>query len=184
MFSGDESRRGRGCDADVQWRRVAATPWLRRGYSAETSRGDTAAATDLVETGARLRYNAKIKEHGLESMRVINEVDAAGRLVEKGARRGARLGSSPTVHEKSKYYGPPRREHRLRGGSRRRRGARRGYSEGDRTRGAHGVSAAASTRPLVGVYGNPSKTKWQARYFAARVFRRRVAATPRLPRRG
>jgi len=52
-------------------------------------------------------------------MRVINEVDAAGRLVEKGARRGARLGSSPTVHEKSKYYG---------------------------------------------VYGNPSKTKWQARF--------------------
>ena len=27
-----------GCDADIPWRRVAATPWLRRGYSAETSR--------------------------------------------------------------------------------------------------------------------------------------------------
>ena len=39
-FRGDESRRRRGCDADILRRRVAATPWLRRGNSAETRRGD------------------------------------------------------------------------------------------------------------------------------------------------
>ena len=37
-----ESRRRRGCDVDIPWRRVAATPRLLRGNS--------------VETGARLRY--------------------------------------------------------------------------------------------------------------------------------
>ena len=42
-FCGDESRRRRGCDVDIQWRRVAATPRLRRGYSVEISRGDAAA---------------------------------------------------------------------------------------------------------------------------------------------
>ena len=35
---GDESRRRRGCDVDIPWRRVAVTPRLRRGYSLETSR--------------------------------------------------------------------------------------------------------------------------------------------------
>ena len=45
IFSGDESRRRRGRDVDIQRRRVAATPRPRRGYSVETSRGDAAAAT-------------------------------------------------------------------------------------------------------------------------------------------
>ena len=35
IFSGDESRQRRGRDADIPWRRVAATPRPRRGYSAE-----------------------------------------------------------------------------------------------------------------------------------------------------
>ena len=41
-------------DADIPWRRVAATPRLRRGYSVETSRGDAAAATRTF--GAHHRY--------------------------------------------------------------------------------------------------------------------------------
>ena len=36
--SEDGSRRRRGCHVDIPWRRVAATPRLRRGYSAETTR--------------------------------------------------------------------------------------------------------------------------------------------------
>ena len=50
----DESRRRRGYDVDIPWRRVAATPWLRRGYSVEeTNRGD-AGRGNSVETGARI----------------------------------------------------------------------------------------------------------------------------------
>ena len=45
IFSGDESRRRRGRDADVPWPRVAAAPRLGRGYSVATSRGDAAAGT-------------------------------------------------------------------------------------------------------------------------------------------
>ena len=45
IFCGDQSRRRRGRDADILWRRVAATPRPRRGDSVETSRGDAAAAT-------------------------------------------------------------------------------------------------------------------------------------------
>ena len=37
-LSEDGSRRRRGRDVDIQWRRVAATPRPRRGYSVETSR--------------------------------------------------------------------------------------------------------------------------------------------------
>ena len=44
IFHGDESRRRRGRDVDIPWRRVAATPRPQRGYSVETSRGDAAAA--------------------------------------------------------------------------------------------------------------------------------------------
>jgi len=39
------SRRRRGCDVDIPWRRVAAPPRLRRGHSVQTSRGAAAAAT-------------------------------------------------------------------------------------------------------------------------------------------
>ena len=35
----------RPCDVDTPWRRIAATPRLRRGYIVETGRGDAAAAT-------------------------------------------------------------------------------------------------------------------------------------------
>ena len=45
--------RGDECDADIPWRRVAATPRVRRGYSAETSRGDAAGATRLVRGDER-----------------------------------------------------------------------------------------------------------------------------------
>ena len=41
-----ESRRRRGCDVDIPWRRAAATPRPRRGYSAETNRGDLTAPSD------------------------------------------------------------------------------------------------------------------------------------------
>ena len=33
LFRGDESRRRRGCNVDIPWRRVAATPRLQREYS-------------------------------------------------------------------------------------------------------------------------------------------------------
>ena len=39
------SPRCRGCDADIPRRGVAATPWPRRGNSAERSRGDAVAVT-------------------------------------------------------------------------------------------------------------------------------------------
>ena len=45
LFHGDESRGRRGCAVDISWRRAAGAPRLRRGYSAETSRGDAAPAT-------------------------------------------------------------------------------------------------------------------------------------------
>ena len=38
-------RRRRGCDAEIPWGHVVATPRLRRGDSVATSRGDAAAAT-------------------------------------------------------------------------------------------------------------------------------------------
>ena len=41
IFHGDASRRRRGWDMDIPWRRVAAT--ARRGYSTETRRGDATA---------------------------------------------------------------------------------------------------------------------------------------------
>ena len=41
-FLGDESRRRRGCDVDIPWRRVATPPRLRRENCVETSRGDAA----------------------------------------------------------------------------------------------------------------------------------------------
>ena len=44
-YFSDESRRRRGCDVDVPWRRVAAPPRLRRGCSVEKSHGAAAAAT-------------------------------------------------------------------------------------------------------------------------------------------
>ena len=43
--SADGSQRRRGYDVDSPWRRVAAAPRLRRRYSVETGRGDTAVAT-------------------------------------------------------------------------------------------------------------------------------------------
>ena len=45
IFRGDGSRRRRGGDVDLPWRRIAATPRRRRGSSVETDRGDAAAAT-------------------------------------------------------------------------------------------------------------------------------------------
>ena len=51
IFRGDESPRRRGCDADIPWRYVAATPRLRRGHSVETPRRGSS-----VETAARRRY--------------------------------------------------------------------------------------------------------------------------------
>ena len=42
------SRRRRGYDVDIPWRRVAATPRLRRGYSVGMGRGDAAATTWTV----------------------------------------------------------------------------------------------------------------------------------------
>ena len=39
IFRGAGSRRRRGCDADIPWRRVAAAPRLRRGCSVATGRG-------------------------------------------------------------------------------------------------------------------------------------------------
>ena len=54
-FHGDESRRRRGCHVDIPWRPVAATPWLRRGYSVETSRGGAVAATWIVRGDESLR---------------------------------------------------------------------------------------------------------------------------------
>ena len=45
IFRGDESRRRRGRDVDLPWRRVEATPRPRREQSVEASRGDAAAAT-------------------------------------------------------------------------------------------------------------------------------------------
>ena len=41
MFREDESRQRRGCDVDIQWSRVAATPRPRRGYSGESGRGSS-----------------------------------------------------------------------------------------------------------------------------------------------
>ena len=46
------SRRRRGCDVDIPWRRVAATPRLRRVLG-RRFRGDDVCS---VESGARLRY--------------------------------------------------------------------------------------------------------------------------------
>ena len=67
-FRGDESRRCRGCYVNIPWRRVAATPWLPREYSVETSRGDAAAATgdgrgrdvQIRSRPARLRYESYV----------------------------------------------------------------------------------------------------------------------------
>ena len=47
IFRGDGSRRRRGCDADIPWRRVAVTPRLRRGHSVETGRGDAGDRTRI-----------------------------------------------------------------------------------------------------------------------------------------
>ena len=44
IFRGGESRRHRGQDVDSPWRRVAAAPWLRRGYSVERPRDGTGTA--------------------------------------------------------------------------------------------------------------------------------------------
>ena len=45
----------RAADVDIPWRRVGATPRPRRGRSAETSRGDAAAATRIVRGDASRR---------------------------------------------------------------------------------------------------------------------------------
>ena len=50
IFRGDGSRRRGGGDGDIPWRRVAATPRRRRGYSVETGRGDAAAATGIFRS--------------------------------------------------------------------------------------------------------------------------------------
>ena len=50
----DESRRRRGRDADIPWRRVAAAPRLGRGCSVETSRGGAVAGTRMFR-GDELR---------------------------------------------------------------------------------------------------------------------------------
>ena len=44
-FRGGESRRCRGCDVDIPWRRVAASPRSRRRHSVDSSRDAAAAAT-------------------------------------------------------------------------------------------------------------------------------------------
>ena len=68
IFRGDESRRRRGYDVDIPWRRVAAAPRLRRGYSvettprlqrvnsAETSRGGAAATTWIFSRDESRRH--------------------------------------------------------------------------------------------------------------------------------
>ena len=58
LFRGDESRRRRGCDVDIPWRRV--TPRLGRGSSVETE-SRRRPRTD-VETAARLRYHDGVRE--------------------------------------------------------------------------------------------------------------------------
>ena len=69
-FRGDESRRRRGCDVDIPWRRVAAAPRPRRGSSAET--------------GARLRYEPRVHgaaaRQGEEEGRPAPERHAAHRV--------------------------------------------------------------------------------------------------------
>ena len=66
----DGSRRRRGCHVDIPRRRVAATPWLRRGYSEETSRGDAVVATWIFseETSRRGAAAARWKLEPLWQM--------------------------------------------------------------------------------------------------------------------
>ena len=115
----------RGDAADAT-RRVAATPRARRDgsrrrrgprrrYSAETGvrlrytdRGgaqrDAGAKTYASEEEAARAYNAAIKAHGLESLRVVNKVDAAGRLIPKPKKRAPAV-EPPDRDKKSRYYG-------------------------------------------------------------------------------
>ena len=55
-YSAGGSRRRRGCDVDISWRRVAAAPRRRRGCSVETSRGGAAAATRLFRGDESQRH--------------------------------------------------------------------------------------------------------------------------------
>ena len=87
IIRGDESRRRRGCDVESPWRRVAATPWLRRGksvegesrrrrgrgYSAETSRGveRRARRLELLE-GARFKsYSSAVPQSSRLAARAL-----------------------------------------------------------------------------------------------------------------
>ena len=72
LFRGDKTRRPRGYDVDIQWRRVAAattwifsgdeSPRLRRGYSVETSRSDAVATTRIFSGDeSRLRRGYSVE---------------------------------------------------------------------------------------------------------------------------
>ena len=51
IFRGGESRRRRGCHADIPRRRVAATPRLPRGYSVEAGRATPRARRRIIRRG-------------------------------------------------------------------------------------------------------------------------------------
>ena len=60
----DGSLRRRGCDMDIPWRPVAATPRLQHGY--------------LVETGARLRYRkGRTSQRGEKASKLVDALKTA-----------------------------------------------------------------------------------------------------------
>ena len=88
IFCGDESRRRCGGDADISRRRVAAAAWLRRGDSAETSRGGRARDADIL----RRRVAAAVRRRRGSSVEAGSGWIKAG--LEQASRRRRRTQAS------------------------------------------------------------------------------------------
>ena len=129
-FLGDESRRRRGRDVDIPWRRITYCRYLTQEEAAHA-------------------YNDAVSSAGLASRRKFNKVDSAGRLIEKPKKK--KLAPVPPSR-RSRYYGAARRGGGLRSTA---RSAPQRSASIDRVPGA--ASAVQKRRRGRSVDANPSQ---------------------------
>ena len=147
--------------------RVAATPWLRRGCSAEKSRGDAAAGTWMVrgdESGRRRPAATPRRGATGSEARDAAAAGATGRF--KGTRR-ARLGErlevvlgdgGPPFRARQRAVRPESHEARVDAGHERRRVAdvfRREVAPAEARHDVDRVPAASIVRPLCNMAFGP-----------------------------
>ena len=177
IFHGDQSRRRCGCDVDIPWRPVAATPRLRRGYSVETSRGVAAAAT-IAKTAPR-------RSRGAGADRAHHDAAAPTRSARSASRRQRGIVRHHGCRPRRSMLDRPdagRRARQVLGPRIGRLGQRLGLAPGrvgDPT--LLFFVPARSTRYSAEVFRGVGSQRRRGR--DVDISRRRVAATPR-PRRG